>query len=404
MSEALVVRGVTLPAEFVAELRESQSLAEIAPEDRLIPHECYNVKLKVGEDWIPANRFFNTVSEEVSPEIDAVWLFLKKSRRYTHYSEDDGASLVCKSLDMKTGFWQAPEETRACETCPFQKWTEKPPACKEVWNFVGLNLATNSPFLVAVKSTSIKPVKAFLNTHFIGKLPGGGHLPLYVYRVKLKLAMPRGTYSVLSPVLGEAFTQEEIMRWHQMCQQLAQHVAASIDRDEPGQGGEREPEGAGGQTSNGNGASGHTPLVPAHIEAFTAAVAARERAGRMTPDEANFALAWAGRVTEQKVREKIDAWANEPEPPAQDASSPPDDPKAPIGAEGLVVLEDISRKAGVIQAALHGYMRSLWIGQDGEGVAANDLSGFPEGLYDHVDSWLTQIARVGAGSKEGVSK
>jgi len=78
------IRGdLALPQEFISTLEQSQSLAEITPEDRMIPHECFNVKLKDKNDqWIPTNRFFNTVTEEVNEEIDAALLFLKKSRKY----------------------------------------------------------------------------------------------------------------------------------------------------------------------------------------------------------------------------------------------------------------------------------------------------------------------------------
>lgn len=217
--------GLTLPQEFVAQLQESQSLAEITPEDRLIPHECFNVKLKDKSDqWIPANRFFNTVTEEVSEEINAVLLFLKKSRKYVEWDEDSGSSLMCYSLDMQTGNWQEPAEFKRCETCPLQRWTgngrnSEPPKCKLVWNFVGVNLKNGDPFIVSAKSTSMKPVRSFLNRHFIGKLRGK-NLPLFCYAVKLKLYQPTGTYAVLQPEIGVTFGREQIETWHRLAQEL----------------------------------------------------------------------------------------------------------------------------------------------------------------------------------------
>ena len=119
--------NLMLPQEFISTLEQSHSLAEITPDDRLIPHECFNVKLKDKDDqWIPTNRFFNTVTEEVSEEIGAALLFLKKSRRYVEWDEDAGSTLMCHSLDMETGNWQEPAEFKRCETCPLRPLLPEP--------------------------------------------------------------------------------------------------------------------------------------------------------------------------------------------------------------------------------------------------------------------------------------
>jgi hypothetical protein len=220
------IRGdLALPQEFISTLEQSQSLAEITPEDRMIPHECFNVKLKDKNDqWIPANRFFNTVTEEVNEEIDAALLFLKKSRKYVEWDEDAGSTLMCHSLDLETGNWQEPAEFRRCEICPLQRWTgngrnSEPPKCKLVWNFVGVNLKNGDPFIVSAKSTSMKPVRQFLNKYYIGKLRGK-NLPLFCYAVKLKLYQPIGTYAVLQPEIGPTFGREDIETWHRLSQEL----------------------------------------------------------------------------------------------------------------------------------------------------------------------------------------
>ena len=220
------IRGdLALPQEFISTLEQSQSLAEITSEDRLIPHECFNVKLKDKDDqWIPTNRFFNTVTEEVSQDIEAVLLFLKKSRKYVEWDEDAGSTLMCHSIDLETGNWQEPAELKRCETCPLQRWTgngrnSEPPRCKLVWNFVGVNLKNGDPFIVSAKSTSMKPVRAFLNRHFIGKLRGK-NLPLYCYAVRLRLVQPTGTYAVLQPQIGPTFGRKEIETWHRLAQEL----------------------------------------------------------------------------------------------------------------------------------------------------------------------------------------
>ncbi len=226
-SVALVslANNLSLPQEFIEELQQSQSLVEIAPEDRLIAHECFNVKLKDKDDqWIPANRFFNTVTEEPSAEIDAVLLFLKKSRRYVVWDDDAGSTLTCHSLDLQVGNWQEPAEIKQCLSCPYQRWNgngrnHEPPKCKLVWNFVGINLKTGDPFIISAKSTSLRPMKQFLNRHFIGKLRGK-NLPLFCYAVKLKLTQPIGTYAVLEPEAGPPFSGEEIKTWHRLAHEL----------------------------------------------------------------------------------------------------------------------------------------------------------------------------------------
>ena len=217
--------GLALPEDMVGELEQSESLVEITPDDRLLAHECFNVKLKDSNgQWIPSSRFFNTVTEEATEDIDAVLLFLKKSRRYVQWDEDAGSTLMCYSTDLQIGNWQEPAKLLKCETCPFQKWNGngrhgQPPKCKLVWNFVGINLTTGDPFIVSAKSTSLKPVKQFLNKYFIGKLRGK-NLPLFCYAVKLRLTQPIGTYAVLQPEIGEPFKREDIATWHRLSQEL----------------------------------------------------------------------------------------------------------------------------------------------------------------------------------------
>jgi hypothetical protein len=217
--------GLELPEEMLEQLEQSESLTELTPEDRMIAHECFNVKLKdQNGQWIPSYYFFNTVTEEVTEEIDAVLLFLKKSRRYVQWDEDAGSTLMCYSLDTQIGNWQEPAKLLKCETCPYQQWTgngrnSQPPKCKLVWNFVGINLTTGDPFIVSAKSTSLKPMKQFLNKYFIGKLRGK-NLPLYCYRVRLRLTQPTGTYAVLHPEIGQPFHQEDIDAWYRLAKDL----------------------------------------------------------------------------------------------------------------------------------------------------------------------------------------
>jgi hypothetical protein len=216
--------GLSLPHEMVDQLAQSESLSELTPDDRMIAHECFNVKLKDGNgQWIPPSCFFNTVTEEVTEDIDAVLLFLKKSRRYVQWDDDAGSTLMCYSLDMQTGNWQEPFKLLTCDTCPYQKWGNgrngEPPKCKLVWNFVGVNLTTGNPFIVSAKSTSIKPMKQFLNKYFIGKMRGK-NLPLFCYAVKLRLTQPIGTYAVLQPEIGEPFHREDIETWYRLAKDL----------------------------------------------------------------------------------------------------------------------------------------------------------------------------------------
>jgi hypothetical protein len=229
--------------ELIEELEKSESLSEIAPEDRLIPHECFNVKIQKDGQWVAPNRFFNTVTEEVSDEIDAVLLFMKKSRRYVEWDDSKGSTLVCYSLDMATGNWREPPELRQCESCPLPLWTNgrcgDPPKCKLVWNFVGINLRTREPFIISAKSTSLRPVRQFLNKHFIGKMRGK-NLPLFCYMVKLKLYQPIGTYAVLQPEIGPAFSIEDIGTWYRLSRELWDSRRIDLTQTPPEEGSEKE--------------------------------------------------------------------------------------------------------------------------------------------------------------------
>lgn len=195
--------GLELPAEIVPVLESSRSLAEIDETDTLIPWYFFNMKLKDKHDrWLPPNAFFHSLREDTRERIETTLLFLHKTHRYTVYEEGEGTKVLCSSLDRVKGLWRETGEPLDCATCRFAPipahWKNgTPPPCRLIWTFIGFDEQHQEPFAINVKSTSMTPAKRFLNTHFLRKFRGKD-LPLFVYRVRLSLEQPTGTYAVLT--------------------------------------------------------------------------------------------------------------------------------------------------------------------------------------------------------------
>lgn len=202
---------LSLPTELMVDLEESPSLQEIDEEDRMTPYYSFNVKLKDPEgNWYPPNMFFHTLREDTKPAIDCVLLFLHKTNRYRTYSDETGSKTVCQSLDRKVGFWIDTGEERSCKDCKYPVWeNHTPPACKLCYNFVGVDMDDGEPFIITAKSTSLSPARQYLNRTFLRKL-NGRDLPLYVYRTRLELEQPNGTYAVLTFGRGPANPTQQI--------------------------------------------------------------------------------------------------------------------------------------------------------------------------------------------------
>lgn len=220
----VISEGLTLPGKTTAILEKSSSLSEIDAGDQYLPYYCFNVRLKGKDDeWLPRNVFFHTLREDTKPEINSVLLFLHKTYRYRIFTEGEGSKTICQSLDRVEGIRREDGVVIRCFECeysPSRPWQNgRPPLCKLCYSFVGIDIDDREPFIITTKSTSATPTKRFLNKFFLRKLKGKD-LPLFVYKTRLGLEMPEGTYAVITYETTETNSPSEIERYAKICEEL----------------------------------------------------------------------------------------------------------------------------------------------------------------------------------------
>ena len=193
-------------------------LDEIDNGDIKIPAKVFNMKgTDAAGDPIPANVFYDTVSETTAKTLDCQLLLLTKSNEWREYDESKQESTThCRSFDRVTGT-MADGTTRPCQGCPDAMWrTEggrKTRNCSTVYSFAAVDHEGDA-FLLRLKKTAVNPVKSYLNKYFLGKRKvgaGRGNYPLFAFRTRVSLRMVDGKYSVPEFDLGEPCTREEIL-------------------------------------------------------------------------------------------------------------------------------------------------------------------------------------------------
>lgn len=175
-------------------------------------------------DPIAANRFFNTVTEEVTAEEELALLTLHKSHAWKEFDEAEGKNVTrCSSWDRETGEMDN-GTTRKCEGCPDKQWSRDPETgkrkrnCADVNNVIALRLKDGQPAVLRFTKTSERPWKDFLNKHILGKRVVGGkrtNMPLFSHATSISLSMAKGAKGAYAvPVLERAekpFSREEIL-------------------------------------------------------------------------------------------------------------------------------------------------------------------------------------------------
>lgn len=227
-----------LPEDVMPALESSRSLAEIDESDTLIPWYFFNMKMKdQGGDWLPPDVFFHSLREDTAEAVECTLLFLHKTHRYAIYEEGEGTKILCSSLDRVTGIWRESGEELKCETCEYapipKHWKNgTPPPCRLIWTFVGFDEEHQEPFAINVKSTSMTPAKRFLNTHFLRKFKGQD-LPLFVYKVRLTLDQPTGTYAVISFEKIGVNPPDVIKRYAKLAEALIGSSRINFEAEQP---------------------------------------------------------------------------------------------------------------------------------------------------------------------------
>ncbi|MEM1417182.1 MAG: hypothetical protein AAGH15_19950 [Myxococcota bacterium] len=207
-------------------------LEETDGDDHRLSLRVWNQKTHQG-DAIGPNMFIDTLSEETSKEISAVFLYLHKSNAWQEYNDDAGKNETkCRSLDRITGR-MADGKERACKGCPDWPWQRddkgKPfRLCGPVYTLVGVDLATGSPFLMRCRKTALKPLRTYLNRHFLGKRGPKGHLPLFVYETHVHLEIAaNGNFATPVFTRGDVLDKPSVRAMAENAKAFREHVLPS---------------------------------------------------------------------------------------------------------------------------------------------------------------------------------
>lgn len=197
----------------------TDGLEEVDNSDIKIPAMVFNMKGtdKAG-DPIPANVFYNTVTEETTKALECQLLTLTKSNEWREYNEEKKESVThCRSFDRVTGT-TADGRERSCQGCPDAQWRteggKKTRNCGTVYSLAAVD-SEGLPFLLRLKKTAVNPIKTYLNKYFLGKRVVGGkraNYPLFAFKTRVHLKMvDGGKYAVPEFEVGDPCTREEIL-------------------------------------------------------------------------------------------------------------------------------------------------------------------------------------------------
>lgn len=199
---------------------DTDGLEEVDNGDIKIPAKVFNMKgTDKNGDPIPANVFYDTVTEETTRALECQLLTLVKSNEFRTYDEVKKESTThCRSFDRITGTTDAGKE-RPCQGCPDAQWRteggKKTRNCGTVYSLAATD-HEGLPFLLRLKKTAVNPFKTYMNRYFIGKRISAagkrGNYPLFAFKTRVHLKMvDGGKYAVPEFELGAPCSREEIL-------------------------------------------------------------------------------------------------------------------------------------------------------------------------------------------------
>lgn len=201
---------------------EVTGMEDVGGDDIKIASKIWNMGgVDKNKQAYPKNVFFDTLTEKVQDEIDAILLSMTKTFKYDEFDNALDKTIVhCESKDMITGT-ESNGNKRPCEGCPDTGWfndSEGKPfrKCGEVQTVVGIERITQRPFITRFKKTGLRPWRNYLMAHHYGARvgkDGRADIPLFAFDCRLSLAMHEsGKYAL--PVLerGESFLPEAELR------------------------------------------------------------------------------------------------------------------------------------------------------------------------------------------------
>ena len=196
--------------EEMAEIQGATGLDDIPEEDRRPPLYAYNLDMtdEAGRDVRP-NFFYNCQSGDMAEKINCALVYLKKTREYSEYNEEERTKKVyCRSWDMQMGSWMDSDEVefRRCDECPHKEGKRgERKKCTIVMRFLAMDLDSQNMFIFFAQRTSFIPMMRHLEGNFFGQIKRGTKrfdIPLYMLHTQLSLKEEQGRgkrYYRLSP-------------------------------------------------------------------------------------------------------------------------------------------------------------------------------------------------------------
>jgi len=132
-------------------------------EDALLPRIRLNGKTGVFVSNLEPD-------DEGTATLRFVPLLMTRSRTMFVEEGDDNIVAVCRSPDgdqptwSEPGFWTEPRPT-ACMACKYAQWgaDKTPPQCDLFWNFLGVSLGNQMPFVFSARRTAIMAAKKMMS-------------------------------------------------------------------------------------------------------------------------------------------------------------------------------------------------------------------------------------------------
>lgn len=199
---------------------EDDGLGPVEEGDMKLRLMLFNLKGKTEDGkQLRQDVFVDSVTEEMTEEIECVWLVRERSNLWAEYDEKESKNIVkCSSDFSRTKGEMADGTIRPCQDCPDAKWRtdsdgKRTRNCSTVHWLVGIELKTGMPFALKFRRTSEPVIKQYLQRHHLGrcKLPNGElkNYPLFAFKSTARLEMhDSGNYAL--PILdcGDPITDK----------------------------------------------------------------------------------------------------------------------------------------------------------------------------------------------------
>lgn len=197
-------------------------LSQVDGDDLKLSLKIWNMKGidPVTKRQIPADVFFDTVTETTSEHLDVVLLDLRKSREWREFLEAEKKSVIhCRSADRITGTMEDGTQ-RYCEGCPEAQWAttdegKRKQRCGPVYSVAAVEVETQQLCVLRFKSTSLSVIKAHLNRHHLGRRVVAGqrkNYPLFAFKVRLSLKMDSGGLYALPSIERTGICSPDLIR------------------------------------------------------------------------------------------------------------------------------------------------------------------------------------------------